>query len=470
MSLDLEALVRSTRDAILTLYRPPGREDGSTAIAAPTMFLAFERSGIPLPPETFRLPGDDTVRRELAIERLSALADAVPRVSDSHYTRTGFTVRGMYGLLLGYAQAAPGNPAAVAAFEALKADAAKRLDERSLPSLEKPLTRFWPVHAEPANWFDPAAPGLWKTCTLETAKQSGAAVAAPSRPPWLDRWHLNESAEALRPWQLEVVPIDKQEALRANRALLLRDLLETPSHARAQADPAPPPPPATADEATPALTEHVRAGHVQRVARFGRVGGASFAEAAARRIVANDGGVDATSAAALAPPVSQPLVSIDRSALFSVGIRARAEVADLIDSIRPEPARSESFRLSFEVCALTLSFPWMNWELFAAPNWYAMGYPAGDFAPGGRLPAIPVGVVLIRNLVVEFRQSETDSPARSVSFGPFSLMGGMPAVTQTSSARYDISIVSPGMQVIAWLGQALDAVPPLGDPALGRAG
>lgn len=469
MSLDLEALVRSTRDAILALYQPPGRADGSTAVDSPTMFLAFERSGIPLPPETFRLPGDEALRPELAIERLSALADAVPEVDDTHYTRTGFTLRGMYGLLLRYAQAAPGNPAAASAFEALKADASRRLDERSLPSLEKPLTRFSPVYAEPANWFDPAAQGIWTAHTHETASETGAAATAPPRPRWLDRWRLSESAEALRPWQLDVVPLDMQAALQANRALLAQGLVDAIPRSPAQPDLASTPPTASTGGAPTASADLMHATRMRRAARFDRPVGASLASTTARRLVGTVG-VDATASVSIAAPVAQPFATFDRRTLFSDGMRARADVAALIDSIRPEPARSESFRLSFEVCALTLSFPWLNWELFAAPNWYAMGYRAGDFAPDGRLPAVPVGAVLIRNLVVEFRQSETDSPARSLSFGPLSLMGGTPTVTQTSTSCFDISIACPGMQVIAWLGQRLDALPPLGDPALGQAG
>jgi hypothetical protein len=132
------------------------------------------------------------------------------------------------------------------------------------------------------------------------------------------------------------------------------------------------------------------------------------------------------------------------------------------------PAESESLELSFEACAVTLDRPWFSWGFLSTRNWFIPGYRAGEFS-SINLPAVPIGLILVRKLTIRANGSADDLPARAATFGPFNLADRTVDVEAAPSNRSDIRIRSDGMQIIGWIGQSLSGLPPDSDPALNPA-
>jgi hypothetical protein len=143
----------------------------------------------------------------------------------------------------------------------------------------------------------------------------------------------------------------------------------------------------------------------------------------------------------------------------------RPGIVDILLHSTVAPADSDSFDLAFEVCAATLKRPWLSWAFLSTRGWFVPGYHAGDFAPGALLPAMPIGVILARKLSVKSHQATDDSAARAIGFGPFSFEGRIASVQQVTG-HVDVSIACDGVQVIAWISQVLDDLPPISDPSL----
>jgi hypothetical protein len=127
---------------------------------------------------------------------------------------------------------------------------------------------------------------------------------------------------------------------------------------------------------------------------------------------------------------------------------------------------SESFEVAFEVQAVQLTRPWLHVPFLDARGWYVPGYRAGEFTSAGLLPAIPIGMVLIRKLRIAAKGAVDDQLARALQLGPFELTERPAEVRSASGGRYDISLSADGVQVIAWVGQILPQLPPASDPSL----
>ncbi|QBR91822.1 hypothetical protein [Nocardioides euryhalodurans] len=103
----------------------------------------------------------------------------------------------------------------------------------------------------------------------------------------------------------------------------------------------------------------------------------------------------------------------------------------------------EDLNVEFKYAAVDINRPWLDTALLNLPNWFLLGdYPAGCISDGtaaqelpsqGRepafLPSIPVGLILLKDLTISWRDWKKDwseatsrnGGSASVGFGPFSL-------------------------------------------------
>ena len=143
-------------------------------------FLAFEKLGMPVSPDMFRLqPGDATMSPALAIERLSQIANAALVVNGDSVQHTDRTVDAQLQLLVQQSMAS--TPDTMASLGAAKGPAGQAFDGMALGSLEGPFT-YHPTYATPADWYDPATAANWTAHTIGQASAPQAGTPPPPRP------------------------------------------------------------------------------------------------------------------------------------------------------------------------------------------------------------------------------------------------------------------------------------------------
>ena len=140
---------------------------------------------------------------------------------------------------------------------------------------------------------------------------------------------------------------------------------------------------------------------------------------------------------------------------------------------------AQKLHLEAELVAVNIMRPWFNPLLFGMKGWWVNGYAKNDISngnpadPAGRVPLIPTGFVVARNVTVTADFSEEDKKFVSNSiqgklsggWGPFSVSGnyGYSSSKDEFQAKFDGGTLSfPGLQLIAWIGHC-DA----GEPAAG---
>jgi hypothetical protein len=122
---------------------------------------------------------------------------------------------------------------------------------------------------------------------------------------------------------------------------------------------------------------------------------------------------------------------------------------------------------------------WWNEVFLADPGWYVPGMPSGTLlgaapppvvAPDGttsgqQVFAIPIGLIIVRNLSVSGDWSAEAAQAlssSSASIGPLTLFGASSSSSVSGTSTYS----RPGMQVVALLCAALPVLPPIDDPSV----
>ena len=120
---------------------------------------------------------------------------------------------------------------------------------------------------------------------------------------------------------------------------------------------------------------------------------------------------------------------------------------------------------------------WWDGVFLADVGWYVPGMPSGTLipaapppvaAPGAATPdqqvfAVPVGLIIVRNLSVcgNWSAEAAQALSSSASIGPLTMFGASSASSASGTTTYS----RPGMQVVAVLCAALPMVPPIDPPA-----
>ena len=139
---------------------------------------------------------------------------------------------------------------------------------------------------------------------------------------------------------------------------------------------------------------------------------------------------------------------------------------------------AQNLTLEAELIAVTIMRPWFNPLLFGMNSWWVTGYDKGGLSNGdasnplGKVPLIPTGFVVAKNVKVTADFSEEDkkfvsnaiSTKASGGWGPFSISGkyGHSSSNEEFQSKFDGgSLEFPGLQLIAWISTVTPASPPL---------
>jgi hypothetical protein len=120
------------------------------------------------------------------------------------------------------------------------------------------------------------------------------------------------------------------------------------------------------------------------------------------------------------------------------------------------PTTTSSISIDFEYCLIRIARPWLLDALLADRSWYIPAMAKGSLtAPdpfGGTLPLLPIGVVVVRNLMIAATWTAADvtNAAMATHFGPFTIDGAIVNNTLTHA----------GIQAIGWLLQWMPPLPP----------
>jgi hypothetical protein len=401
--------------------------------------VAFE-FGTPVPIQSFASAETGDYSASRAIEFLSTAANVVPNLSGDVFERSLRTVDGQYEVLLRGARPLEASDAEL--FDAIKGRAVAAF-ERDRGSLIGPH-HFHPAYGSPTDWFDPRVESNWTSFAF-------TAEDRVSEPPVGDG--------RLRSWRILPAPF--------------REIVEDP-FSREAIDRAATQVAATqAAERARILTEddpyerRENGGNIRYTRR--RHDPVQWIRASATHplAIAVDEGIRhvalqrAGNANGHGNGSPDPRTQIvDAVALPWVIARAVKEQSE------SRPVTTERMSLTFDICLVALNRPWLSDGFLSLVNWYVPHYAEGAFSDGtpeydgGALAAIPTACVLIRNLTIAAQWSADDRAAveSSAGLGPFSLLG----------RTYDVStgtVTVPGVQIIAWVCEAMPLLPPRSDPS-----
>jgi hypothetical protein len=413
---EFDQLQQALRQQLITLFQEHAAPQLSTgqgaAAAADPDALAFEPLGIPLPYSGFRLSdAAGTLSDQMANETLTALADAVPDVARGEYRRTLRSIASGYQQTL-FALPVPGQAEpTIAAIERTRTDASA-LFERAKRTALGDLIDYRPITTIPAGWYDPAAP-VWTpfsssavlggTASVTTPK---ATIAAPAAAPTL----------STAAWGWKVMQA-------ADRVQLAREL------STAQATSA----------AAPVASAHTVPSAPK--AAISKSAASMVARSMVREQLQNE------KATVFIKETFRPDVVVDKAP-------------------RPQPVeiKPASLEMKFEVCVVALIRPWMYWPWLDTRGWYMPGLRSGQLCVEGQpLNRVNVSAVMVRNLTLSAQGADTDELKDAVAFGPLQFFDRQVDM-KANGSKFDVSIVCPTVQLIAWVTQPLSGLPPKTDP------
>jgi hypothetical protein len=451
-------LIQNLYDSLQEKFGTPGDNVGPGGL-----FLAFERLGIGLSANDFKLqPGDSAFNPAIAAQHESTLVNFVAQLdSDGFILPRGDlspTVTGQYGQILSTASYAvqPASDAALTAFLQSKGAALRTLDESKLPA--GLAQSYWTAAFVPAVWYDDQDQTIWQTYSSSTGESTTPATPPAPTPPiriqreWAWRVVTPEAAP-------EVAAIRTLQAVPANQRFA-SDILLTQVAARPQA---------LAPETTATL---VAPAAMARVAPS--VAMVSTHSSASRFAIRPTTGLTSLSASSVrASTLDTAELPVERIATSErVGTEMRlnpltatnAALSSVVLNLPAQPTSSMNFEISFKYCVASVARPWLSSDFLTAANWYMPGLQSGALARGlyakaaQRFGFLPAKLLVVKELSIRAEWSEQDRTLaqNSASLGPFSLI---------NSSFDKNELTAPGMQVIGWFCQVVPVLPPMADPA-----
>jgi hypothetical protein len=511
MAVDLADLTQKVHDQIAGLYA----QGGPAALGILT--VAFEPLGIPVPPSSFQAhPTDPAPIPVLAVRRVSTLTNQVPAIRNGTYFRTQFQIDEFYQYLLNALQPSPGAEGSSGPLFALLAQAKQLYEEGHIADVLNVADKIYPTNAEPEDWYLPGPDDSWTSFrfTSDAPRTIFDSTAGTSTLRGTFSFDFDQGAES------QGGDVFWEQFTASTRALVPKGTARLADLGAANFDQLGPDqlmsapftttPISGNEDATDRLqvgrvfavfTNGGRYSKVQVLNRYQQPGGfymlqfhwvtyvpvAAPAPAAPHRtlMLRTFNGAPPleaaakpqwswtlnTAAAAPAPPVeaapTAAPVPIARAALMREMVVSNPNFAFAQPVQVAADARTEadSLELSFELRAVTLDRPWMSLGILADRNWFVPGYRASEFGTQ-LLPAIPVTMLVARNVVVKAAGSPDDSPVRALGFGPFSLANRQATLLPSPPGRTAATLSAPTPQIIGWVAQPLNGIAPTGDPAL----
>ena len=407
------------------------------ATASGSCLIAFE-SGTPIPNETFRLNDEArTLSPALAQDFISNLADTLPEVAESLFSRRMATVEATYGLIL--AGAMPADAAATALLGAARGKAETDFDVE-IDALQAGLGRYRPVNAIPSNWYDLSADGNWTTISIGAADDPPLTRQPRRFSPALTEWKTLDPGDKM----ILVKPLDVQ-------------LFEPePSPSVVEASHTTDPHTVVAKPSAVAINKVFLRNAVLTEDPQLRLNHQTVQRVSARRNFSETA-------------IKSGMILKQRTGSNKLSVYTAARLRTLTDIVAanatPKPISTDSLSISFRLCLVQMNRPWFSQALLSLPGWYLPGFSKGSLSDAVSLTApmalVPTACILIRDLSIKGQWSEEDKAtvANAASFGPLSLLG----------RDYDdgaATITVAGMQSIGWVCERMPILPPVNDPAL----
>jgi hypothetical protein len=422
---EFEQLQQVLREQLVALFQKHGApelgaREGVPATVDPDA-LAFEPLGVPLPYSGFRLAdAAATLSPQIASETLTALADAVPSVRDSEYRRTVRSIAANYEQTL-FALPLPGQAAPMIEMIQRNQAEARAMFEQAEKTALGTGFGYRPVIAIPERWYDPDET-IWTPFSSNAVAGGTASVTTPSATLAAPAsGGLLGSAKLVPAWSFKVMP----EAQRAKLALDLSAAKTTTV--------APP----LASAASASAAPRAAATAVARVASSTRVSSLRTLTRLEPRTTIFD------------RPIFRPDVVLEQA-----------------PPPKPVETKPASLEMKFEVCVVALTRPWMHWPWLDTRGWYMPGYRSGQLSTEGQpLHRITVSAILVRSLTLTAHGSASDELKDAVAFGPIQFFDRQVEVKPNGST-FDVSVVCPTVQLIAWVTQPLSGLPPKSDPTV----
>ncbi|HJS88088.1 MAG TPA: hypothetical protein VJ779_21760 [Acetobacteraceae bacterium] len=448
MALDLTKLVGDFQNYFLSLYHQdkppaPAPQAGTAATEAQAScgpILAFEGLGTPITPEMFTLKSGE-LYPGLVVEQFSLLANVLPALQGSSIAGPGLlTVDGLYGMMLGQAQALAASD--LEALGAVKRHAEKAF-EQTLPGMTPGTGEFHPAVPTPPDWPLPSGAAAWSSHSFEQSETVTTRPPSPPRPPVPSPPILVPRRPPPPAWAWHVAPpalAGKLHSVEAVQTSLPPRRIAPPPRMGPPPRVGPAPHPVTFHPALAAAMT-LRSEQIAALAQ------------------------PATAPAARPEPGAQPAPAAHPAVMFRSDLMM-LRVAELSQNSTPKAVTAKRLKLSFDYCLVRASRPWISTELLTTRNWYLPRTKAGEFASGtgtggGAFEVMPVAALAVKNLVIEadFSSDETAVLDKLDRFGPFSLVG------RTITASRD-ALQCKGMQIIGWVFEPMPRLPPNSDPAL----
>ena len=451
---------------------------GGTALLFATVGRPVDRTGL-RPPE-----GTPPASAARWVEQAtSEIVDPLPGPGTSFLQGTRRLSREYDAMVRSAGPRRDGPPDVVAMVEARIARARKLLDDASIVPIAGPPVPFLPTTADPVDWFDPAGTH-WTH--LELSEHTPAPQPPPSQIKVRPKWKWLVAAEATRTW-LDLRPFDvelpaqvEREPVGPRRPRVEREVDVDDAVRRTQVRDH-----RTQDRVrdhrtrermvfdasqvralreTVALPEN-RTRFSQLLVDSAAVAAVQPAEERATFVTADVAHARLREVAVAdlhrRPTVESPPIIVDRHITDVIASEPTVLLPALVEESQPQPATGDGFSLELDYCWVRLDRVWLDSVLLSTPGWqvpgYAPGaYSAGDLdAPAQAVPGIPIGFVVVKDVVITANWSSADADLRasSAALGPF-LLADSEYVTGSATLRI------PGMQIIAWMVEVPPVLPP----------
>jgi hypothetical protein len=459
--------------------------------------LHFAAVGRPVDTAHLRPPdGTTPTGARLWVEQaVSGIVDPVPGPGGSYLQGSRHLSREYDALVRAASTRRDGDPAAVAVVEARIARARKLLDDAAVVPISGPSVPYLPTVASPTDWYDPAGPHWVR---LELSERTPAPPEPPAVvPPRVrPRWDWLVAVQATSTWlDLRPVavdqpgpvvatpptgpdPIDLGQVRTGNRHRVDRAATRRfePADGSDRAGPGRftallaerVTDSVTPETAGPAAAATPEVATVRAIQGFAGVHPATVERSALVREVTTVNRptrLDRVVRAEQVPLVEvvAPAVGPARSQQLTALIAARptALLSALVEEAQPAPATGDGFSLELDYCWVGLDRIWLDQVLLGTLGWQVPGTAPGSFSAGDpdrpdqAVPVVPVGFVVVKDVVITANWSSQDGTERSsaAGLGPF-LLAGSTFAAGTGELRI------PGPQIIAWMCEVPPMLPP----------
>ncbi len=425
-------------------------------------FLQMAWPGIPIVAEDFK---DATGKydRHLAEEAFSALANVAPAFNKMNYENSGFEIDDLYEIMIASARPS-GIPAAELQANPLYklfSDAQFEFFNSKKGSIRDPNVFYYPYKATPSNWYEEPASTFWTSVEIKSTEV---------KPATKDSFFIKNKGEALIAkgvWKVKTktasdadIKAGLLQHLQLNKTSLVKTF------------------PLTNSTATP----NVLNSYADKIITTNK---APFKINTPQAVLSNDFKLNFSKAILSNNKKLVPANTFDKNAGLlnsikssqinkekmlviprSMNVKQSLFVNKLLMqglATRPASATTTGYSISFRFCRVNIDCDWMKLALLSNPNWYMVGYPAGEYSNNstdnnpGMFPMVPVSFIVVSGLKITANWSTEDKNTiqNAASFGPFDIRNG--TLNQNT-------LEIKGMQVIAWFSKVTPVLAPVASP------